>query len=158
MNSHRAFAAGLYSRGISLENCRLGRERGDVRLARHGDLDCKLFQALDEVACQLVRLDPVHVVRYEFAIGAFGCEHTVHTHQDAMAYGHKHSCLTRTGGQATKPEGMPGPAVEGRGGPTVAVGTGMVVRVCDDSQPERLSVRSLRAKVKKSLELRTLWR
>jgi hypothetical protein len=34
----------------------------------------------------------------------------------------------------------------------------MVVRVCDDSQPERLSVRSLRAKVKKSLEWRTLWR
>jgi hypothetical protein len=88
MNSHRACAAGLYSRWIALENCRLGRERGDARVVRYGDLDCKPFQALEEVAYQLVRLDPVHGVRYEFAIGAFGCEHTVHTHQDAMAYGH----------------------------------------------------------------------
>jgi hypothetical protein len=57
-----------------------------------------------------------------------------------------------------KHEGTPGPEVEGRGGPIVAVETGMVARVCDDSQPERLSVRSLRAKLTKSLELRTLWR
>jgi hypothetical protein len=34
----------------------------------------------------------------------------------------------------------------------------MVVRVCDESQPERLSVGSLRAKVKKTLEFITLWR
>ena len=34
----------------------------------------------------------------------------------------------------------------------------MVVGVCDASQPERLSVHSLRAKLKKSLDLRTLWR
>ena len=38
------------------------------------------------------------------------------------------------------------------------VETGMVVRVRDDSQPERLSVRSLRAKIMKSLEFMTLWR
>jgi hypothetical protein len=34
--------------------------------------------------------------------------------------------------------------------------TGIVVRVYDESQPERLSTSSLRAKVKKSLDLRTL--
>jgi hypothetical protein len=34
----------------------------------------------------------------------------------------------------------------------------MVVRIYDDSPPERLAVRSLRAKLKKSLALRTLWR
>jgi hypothetical protein len=57
-----------------------------------------------------------------------------------------------------KHEGTPGPEVEGRGGPPRVVETGMVVSVCDDSQLERLSVRSLRSKPKKSLALRTLWR
>jgi hypothetical protein len=38
------------------------------------------------------------------------------------------------------------------------VETGMVMRVCDEAQPERLSVRSLRAKHKKSLALRMLWK
>jgi hypothetical protein len=38
------------------------------------------------------------------------------------------------------------------------VKTSTVVRVCDKAQPEPLSVRSLRAKVKKSSKLRALWR
>jgi hypothetical protein len=57
-----------------------------------------------------------------------------------------------------KHAGTPGPAVEGRRGPTIVVETGTAVRGCDDSQAERRSVHSLRAKVKKSLEWRTLWR
>jgi hypothetical protein len=57
-----------------------------------------------------------------------------------------------------KHEGTPGPEVEGRGGPTVVVEAGMVVRVCNESHPERLSVRSLRANSKKSLAFMTLWR
>jgi hypothetical protein len=57
-----------------------------------------------------------------------------------------------------KHEGTPGTAVEERGGPTLVVETGMVVRVCDETQPERLAVSSLRAKPKKSLEFMTFWR
>jgi hypothetical protein len=65
----------------------------------------------------------------------------------------------RAGPVSSEKHGVtPGPEVEGRRGPTVMVETGMVVRVRDDSQPERLSVSSLRVKVKKSLEWRTLWR
>jgi hypothetical protein len=36
--------------------------------------------------------------------------------------------------------------------------TAIVVRTCNEAQPEGLSVQSLRAKVTKSLKLRTLWR
>jgi hypothetical protein len=52
---------------------------------------------------QLVRLDSVQRVRSEFAIGAFGVEPMVHTHQDAMAHGHQRPFLTLAGGPATKP-------------------------------------------------------
>jgi hypothetical protein len=44
----------MESQGFSLENCRLRRERRDVFLVLHGDLDSKLFEALEEVALQLV--------------------------------------------------------------------------------------------------------
>jgi hypothetical protein len=68
------------------------------------------------------------------------------------------SVLQAAPGVKRKAAGAPGAVVEGRGGHISMVGTGMVVRVCDESQPERLSVGSLRAKVTKILELRTLWR
>jgi hypothetical protein len=66
---------------------------------------------------------------------------------------------SRAGPVSSEKHGVtPGPEVEGRGGPTVVVETAIFVGVCDGSQPEPLSVNSLRAKLKKSLELRKLWR
>jgi hypothetical protein len=92
-----------YGSRFSLENYRIRRERGDVFFVLRGDLDSELFQALEEVAFQLVRLDPVQIVRSQFAIGALGFEPMVHTHQDAMAYGHKRPFLTLASRSATKP-------------------------------------------------------
>jgi hypothetical protein len=66
---------------------------------------------------------------------------------------------SRAGPVSSEKHGVtPGPEVEGRRGPTVVIETAIVVRTCNEAQPEGLSVRSLRAKHKKSLALRMLWK
>jgi hypothetical protein len=57
-----------------------------------------------------------------------------------------------------KHEGIPSMGVERRGGVTLTVGNRTTVMGGYDTWPARLAASSLRAKFKKSLELRTLWR
>jgi hypothetical protein len=46
---------------LSPENCRINQEREDVLLIPHGDPYSELFQVLEEVAFQLISLDPAGV-------------------------------------------------------------------------------------------------